>query len=178
MPALSLVMLLTWFGGDWWTWQCISGQIMGKSIMISHTNWQAGIIWDYPPPSKSRVITRIIPFLVGNPNLNLHLWLASWEGAGTPRYQLSLKCATQNHTNTVSSQLGFPAWLRVCTAIIDSSYIYMLKEVYLGHVERDLWRLYHHRYPNRILEKVSLMYTHKVKNGTWKWWIPGQITLS
>ena len=63
----------------------------------------------------------------------------------------SKMCHTKSYLSTVSSQLGCPAWLRVCTAIIDSSYIYMLKEVFLGHVKRDLWRLYHHRYPNRIL---------------------------
>ena len=32
--------------------------------------------WNYPTPSNSH----ILPFLVGNPEHNLHLWLASWAG--------------------------------------------------------------------------------------------------
>ena len=37
------------------------------------------IPWVVPPP-RMPVTTRIITFLVGDPNLNLHLPLASWEG--------------------------------------------------------------------------------------------------
>ena len=33
---------------------------------------------ELPPTQDAIVTTRIIPFLVGNPKLNLHLWLASW----------------------------------------------------------------------------------------------------
>ena len=38
----------------------------------------AYIPWNYPPTQDAIVTTRIIPFLLGNPNLNFHLWLASW----------------------------------------------------------------------------------------------------
>ena len=38
------------------------------------------IPWVVPPP-RMPVTTRIIPYLVGNPNLNLHLPL--WLGGGT-----------------------------------------------------------------------------------------------
>ena len=40
----------------------------------------SGRVYIGTTPHPVTVTTRIIPFLVGNPNLNLHLRLASWVG--------------------------------------------------------------------------------------------------
>ncbi len=51
------------------------------AVWNSGDSWQMirGIIWSYPP-GRMPVTTNILPFLVGNPQLNLPLWLASWVG--------------------------------------------------------------------------------------------------
>ena len=51
---------------------------------ISAINSNKHIYWVVPLP-RIPVTTRIIIFLVGNPNLNLHLPLEYWEG-GKPRH--------------------------------------------------------------------------------------------
>ena len=51
-----------------------------------YLSWNlAGIIWVCPPAQDAIVTTRIIIFLVGDPNLNLHLPLESWEGLSQPK---------------------------------------------------------------------------------------------
>ena len=56
-----------WFWHQKQTW---------RSHFFRPTPWPIlNTFWNYPPPSNSH----ILPFLVGNPELNLHLWLASWD---------------------------------------------------------------------------------------------------
>ena len=59
------------FALRWLTGELPARLSSGSVILV---NWY-GI-----PPRAVTVTTRIITFLVGNPNLNLYLPLASWEG--------------------------------------------------------------------------------------------------
>ena len=59
---------------------------------------------ELPPPVT--VTTRIIPFLVGNPELNLHLWLESWVGGRPSRWRR--EPGSSNERTTVTKRGRFP----------------------------------------------------------------------
>ena len=68
-----------------------------RSLMmdiISHIEHRLGC----PPSQDSSHHQDYEPFLVGNPNLNLHLPLASWEGGQPPQHrQLSIQWDLMTH---------------------------------------------------------------------------------
>ena len=60
------------------------GFVFLKGIFWGMQLGNLGYWLELPTKPRIPVTTRIIPSLVGNPNLNLHLWLLSWVG-GTPK---------------------------------------------------------------------------------------------
>ena len=63
-------------------------------------------------PHPVTVTTRTIPFLVGNPNLNLHLWLESWVGETDRRY-LNGWIITQKNTKHTTGEPHKPNRVRL-----------------------------------------------------------------
>ena len=68
---------------------CVLVSVNWREMRCEPT-WQrvlTRISWNYPPP-RMPVTSKIILFLVRNPNQNLHLWLASWKGGRPKECQL------------------------------------------------------------------------------------------
>ena len=83
--------------------------VFKSALLIS----QQGIHWNYLP-LRMPVTTRMIPFLVGNPNLNLHLWLLLHGGSTEGIHHTSTrKVVSFNCSSPLRSRAAGTFW-RAC----------------------------------------------------------------
>ena len=80
------------------------------------------------PPTRIPVTTRIITSLVGDPNLNLHLPQASWEGGQPKSLDISKPTTWNNRTPTIFLRFfcGFGRWLWNHTSLSLSLFLNIL----------------------------------------------------
>ena len=108
------------------------------------------------PPNPVAVTTSIITCLLGSPNLNLHLWLASWVGGRSNLYMSYNSFISNSWTNSIhfATITNGPKWLAAPRRLI----LWPVSTPVLEASSTIVFGL-------RLVERLSFLKLHTLKQG-------------